>query len=98
MPLHDLLDLRLRQSGEIRRLGGDNSLKLLRTMGFEILSQEPDRAALPRPMSDEDDRFGLYQVHGDLFVVGIFLGNMITFVMSLLAVDQMVLESKGHRV
>ena len=37
MPLRDLLDLWLRQSGEIHRLGRNNSLKLLGMMGFKIL-------------------------------------------------------------
>src|SRR5271165_6431195 len=95
MPLRDLLDLRPRQSGEIHRLNRDNSLKLLGMMGFEILRQEPDRAALPRSMSDEDDRFGVYEVRGDLFVVCKFLGNAFTYVVSFLAVNQMMMEAKG---
>src|ERR1700677_2733166 len=95
MPLRDLLDLRLRQSGEIHSLGRDNSLKLLGTMGFEILHQEPGRTAFPRPMSDQDDRFGVYKVLGDLLVVRVFLGDAITLVMSFLAMDQMMMEAEG---
>lgn len=95
MPLCNLFDLRLRQSGEIHRLGRYNSLKLLGTMGFEILRQEPDRAAFPRPMSDEDNRFGVCKIHGDLLVVRVFFGNAFTFVVSFLTVDQMMLEVKG---
>ncbi len=95
IPLRDLLNLRLRQSREIRRFGGNNSLKLLRMMNFEILGQEPDRATLSRTMSDENDLFGVHKVLGDLFVIGVFLGDTITFVMSLLAVDQMMVEAKG---
>src|ERR1700690_2426080 len=95
MPPRDLFNLRLRQSGKVNCLGGDNASKLLRTAGFEILSQEPDRAAFPRPMSDENDRFGANNVHRDLLVVGVFLRNPITLVVSFLTVDQVVLEAKG---
>jgi len=69
-------------------------LKLLRMMSLEKLGQEPDRATFSRTMSDENDRFGVHEVLGDLFVIGVFLGDTITFVMSLLAVDQMMVEAK----
>jgi hypothetical protein len=58
MPPRDLFNLRLRQSGKIRCLDGNNPPKFIWMMGFEVLGQEPDRAAFPRPMSDEDDHFG----------------------------------------
>ena len=91
----EFLNLRLRQSGKIRCLVGDNSPKFLWMMCFEILSQEPNRAAFTRPMSDEDDGFGTNNIHRDLLVVGVFLRYTITFVVRFLTVDQVVLEAKG---
>ena len=46
-------------------------------------------------MSDEDDLFGGYNVLGYLLVVRVFLGNAFTFVVSFLAVNQMMMETKG---
>src|SRR5579863_7879293 len=95
MPPCDLFNLGLRQSGKIRCLGGDNSPKFIWMMGFEILSQEPDCTACPRPVPDEDDRLGTNNVRRDLLVVGVFLRNAITFVVSFFTVNQVVLEAKG---
>jgi len=85
--LRYLLNLLLGQCGEIRRLSGDNSLKRIRMMGLQILTEETDRAALARCVPDEDDRFGMDNIRGYLLVVGFLLGDMITLVMRFLAVD-----------
>ena len=57
--LRNRLDLRFCQRREICRFGGDNSLKRLRMMGLQIVTEEIDRAALARCMADEDDRLGM---------------------------------------
>ena len=46
-------------------------------------------------MADEYDLFGMGQVLGDLLIVSVFLGNTLAYVMSFLAVDQVVMEIKG---
>ena len=46
-------------------------------------------------MADEHDLSGMGQFLGDLLVPGVFLGNPLAFVVSFLAVNQVVLEFKG---
>ena len=95
MLLRYLFNLRFGERGEIRNLGGDNSLERHRMMGLQILAKESDGAALARGMADEDDRFSVDKIHGDFLVIGVFLWNMITLVMGFFPVDQMMLESEG---
>src|SRR5271165_836893 len=78
MLLRNCLDLRLGQRGEIRGLCGDDSLKRLRMMGLQILTQETGLAALALCVADEDDCVGMDEIRGYLLVVGFLLGNMIT--------------------
>jgi hypothetical protein len=63
-------------------------------MGLQIVTEEIDRATLTRCVADEDDGFGMDKIRGDLLVVGVLLGNMITLIVGLFAMDQMMLESE----
>ena len=45
-------------------------------------------------MTNEDDRFRMDKIRGNLFVVRFFLWNMIALVMGFFAMDQVMLKSK----
>jgi len=94
MLLSDLLDLRLGQSREIRGFCGDDSLERLGMMGLQILAEEMNSAALACCMTDEDDRFCMDKIRGDLLVVRFFLGNVITLVVSFYPMNKVMLKSK----
>lgn len=88
-------DFWFRQCGKIGRFGSFDSSRNITVVFLKIFHQNFDGATLAASVPDQDDLVCRHECRGDFFVEGGLLGNPVTFVVGLLAVNQMMVNVMG---
>lgn len=85
-------DFSIGEGGEVNVVGGDDAFGQEGVVLVEIVGEDQGGAAGAGGVADEDDFRSVEEIFGDGFVVLVFLGDAVTAVVGLFAVDEMVME------